>query len=122
MARVLVVDDESNIRKAVGQLLQSEGFETDFAADGDEALEVMAMEKPDLVLLDMFMPKVSGRALCEMIRKDPKLKGVKVIFLTVALLSEAGKGELKALKISDYVTKPFDNDDLVKRINKALNS
>jgi len=120
MARVLIVDDEPNIRKAVGILLKSEGFEVDFAGNGEEGLSRMEEAAPDLVLLDMFMPKLSGRAVCERIRANPKFKGVKVIFLTVAMFSGKGKSELSGLDISDYITKPFENEDLVARVKKAL--
>ncbi len=120
MKRILVVDDEPNIRKALGLLLRSEGFEVDFAGDGEEALSKLKGPKPDLVLLDMFMPKLSGRATLEKIRANPKLADLKVIFLTVALFSEAGKKGLRGLGISDYVTKPFENNDLVARVRKAL--
>lgn len=120
MAKILVVDDEPNIRKVVGILLKTEGFDVDYASDGEEALSKLEKSLPDLVLLDMFMPKLSGRATCERIRANPKTKNVKVAFLTVALFSEKGKSELKSLKILDYITKPFDNDDLVVRVKKAL--
>lgn len=120
MKHILVVDDEPNIRKALGILLRSEGFGVDFAIDGEEALSMLKKSRPDLVLLDMFMPKLSGRATCERIRADPKLKGLKVVFLTVALFSDEGKKGLKGLKISDYIVKPFENSDLVARIKKVL--
>jgi len=120
MEKILVVDDEPNIRKAVGILLKSEGFTVDFAGDGEEALSKLREFPADLVLLDMFMPKLSGRAACQRMRANPKWKSLKVIFLTVALFSEKGKEDLKGLGISDYITKPFDNSDLVVRIKKVL--
>lgn len=120
MKKILVVDDEPNIRKAVGILLKSEGFEVDFAGDGEEALSKLRKFPADLVLLDMFMPKLSGRAACQKMREDPRWKGLKVIFLTVALFSEKGKDDLKGLGISDYITKPFDNGDLIARVRKVL--
>lgn len=120
MRRILVVDDEKNIRRAVGMVLESEGFTVDFASNGEEALTKVGELKPDLVLLDMFMPKLSGKRTCELMRAERKFKGVKVIFLTVALPTDNGMSELESLRISDYITKPFDNEDLIDRVKRAL--
>lgn len=122
MPKILVVDDEVNIRKAVGTVLQVEGFDVDYAGDGEEALQKLRGCNYDLVLLDMFMPKLSGKATCAQMRKDPECKDIKVIFLTVALLSPDGRKELDALGMSDYITKPFDNENLITRVRKALKS
>ena len=90
------------------------------AADGKECLAKLKKIKPDLVLLDMMMPGMSGREVCEKIRADPKTKNLKVVFVTVARFSEMGKNTLSKLKVVDYVSKPFDNTDLIKRVKKAL--
>ena len=68
----------------------------------------------------MMMPGMSGRETCERIRNDPKTKDIKVVFLTVARFSETGKEILRKMKVLDYITKPFDNQDLIRRINKLL--
>ena len=68
----------------------------------------------------MMMPGMSGRETCEKIRANPKTKNIKVAFLTVAKLSEGGKGILEKMNISDYITKPFDNSDLVNRVKKIV--
>ena len=120
MTRILVVDDEPNIRKAVGILLKSEGFDLDYAQDGQEALSAIEKSKPDLILLDMFMPRLSGKRMVELLRGKKDYERTKVIFLTVALPSESGKRELESLGISDYITKPFDGGDLLRRVRKAL--
>ena len=66
------------------------------------------------------MPGMSGREVCEKIRENPKTKDLKVVFLTVAKFSEAGKDALKKMKVLDYITKPFDNEDLLRRVKKVI--
>lgn len=116
---VLLVDDEPHILELEKAILESEGFKTELASNGDEALQKLKSFKPDVVILDMMMPGMSGREVCENIRKDPNTKDLKVIFVTVARFSEVGKEKLTEMKVTDYITKPFDNADFVARIRKA---
>lgn len=118
--KILVVDDEESLRDLVKAILEPENFEVAVASDGKECLETLKAVKPDLVLLDMMMPGMSGRQTCEKIRENPKTKDLKVVFLTVAKFSEAGRDILKKMNVSDYITKPFENADLIKRVRKAL--
>ncbi len=120
MSKIMVVDDEESLQELVRALLESEGYEVVVASDGNEALKKLETETPDLVLLDMMMPGMSGRETCAKIRENPKTKDLKVIFLTVAKFSETGRDILKEMNVSDYVTKPFDNQELIKRIKKVL--
>jgi len=117
---IMVVDDEPALLQLIEAILGTEGYNVIAVSNGREALEKLKKAKPDLVLLDMMMPGMSGREVCEKIRSDPKTKSIKVAFLTVAKFSEAGRDTLKKMKVSDYITKPFDNDDLLKRIKKIL--
>ena len=119
---VMIVDDAEDIVGLVKKILGSEGYETMDAYNGKDALELLkkAKQKPDLLLLDMFMPEMSGREVCERIRKDDELKDLKVAFFTVAAFREQGKQMLKDLNVSDYITKPFDIDDLLRRIRRML--
>jgi len=119
--KIMIVDDEESIRELVNAVLSLEGFEVIAAEDGQECLEKLKEVKPDLILMDMMMPGMSGRETIKKIRKNPKTKDLKIIFLTVARFSETGKDTLKKMNILDYITKPFDNDDLVKRIKKLVN-
>jgi two-component system phosphate regulon response regulator PhoB len=118
--KIMIVDDEENVRQLIEAVLQEEGYDVVTAADGKECLAKLKKIKPDLILLDMMMPGMSGREVCEKIRTDPKTKNLKIIFVTVARFSELGKTTLSKLKVSDYISKPFDNDDLIKRAKKAL--
>ncbi len=118
--KILVVDDEESLRELLVAVLEPEGFEVITASDGNDCIEKLKTLKPDLILLDMMMPGMSGRETCEKIRGNPKTKDLKVAFLTVAKFSESGKDVLKKMNVSDYITKPFDNADLIKRVKKAI--
>ena len=119
---VMIVDDAEDTVGLVKKILESEGYTTMDASNGKEALKLLkkTKEKPDLLLLDMFMPEMSGREVCERIRKDKELKDLKVVFFTVATFRGQGKQMLKDLNVSDYITKPFDIDDLLKRVQRVL--
>ena len=115
----MIVDDEESIVELVKAVLEEEGYEVITATNGRDCLKKLKKVKPDLILMDMMMPEMSGRETTERIRKNPKTKDLKIAFLTVVRFSEMGKETLKKLKIADYITKPFDNEDLVRRV-KAL--
>lgn len=118
--KILVVDDEESLLALLDAILDKEGYSVITASNGQDALQILDKQKPDLAILDMMMPGMSGREVCEKIRANPKTKDMKVIFLTVAKFSETGKDILSKMKVSDYITKPFENEDLVKRVKKAL--
>lgn len=118
--KIMIVDDEESLIELVTAVLEQEGYEVIAAMNGEEALEKLKTVKPDLILLDMMMPGMSGREVCERIRKDQKTKNMKVAFITVAKFSETGRDVLKKMKVLDYITKPFDNADLVKRVKKMV--
>jgi len=120
----MIIDDEQDLREMLSLLLKSNGFKTVSASNGKDALKILKQleQKPDLVIIDMFMPEMSGRQVCENIRKDEKLKDLKLAFLTVAAFSSYGKQMLKELNVLDYILKPYDIDDLIRRINKMIES
>jgi CheY-like chemotaxis protein len=120
--KILVVDDEEILLETIKAVLKHAGFEVITASDGEECMDVLKKQKevPDLILMDMMMPGMSGRETTELIRKDPELKDLKIIFLTVARFSEIGKKTLEELGVLDYITKPFENADLVSRLKKAV--
>ena len=115
---IMVVDDEESLLELVRGVLEAEGFDVVTVASGQECLNRLKKARPDLILMDMMMPGMSGRETTEKIRADPKIRGVKIAFLTVARFSESGIKSLKGLGVLDYITKPFENEDLVKRIKK----
>ncbi len=118
--KILIVDDEPHMIELVKAVLTIEGYDVTTASDGKEGLEKLEKMKPDLVILDMMMPGMSGREVCEKIRSNPKTKNLKVVFVTVARFSEVGKQVLDKMNVSDYITKPFENADLVKRVKKLI--
>ncbi len=118
--KIMIVDDEANVCKTVKLILEGEGFGVVTASSGPEALKKLGEEKVDLALLDFLMPEMSGRVLAEEIRKDPELKDLKLAFITVATFGETGMDELQELDILDHILKPFDSEDLVKRVKRMV--
>ena len=117
--RILIADDEENIVISLEFLMKREGFEVLIARDGEQALEMIRAELPDLVLLDVMMPKKSGFEVCQEIKDDPQLRTVKILMLTAkGRETEIAKG--LALGADAYVTKPFSTKDLVERIRGML--
>ena len=113
MARtILVVDDEPTLRETVVDALEAEGFRVVAAADGREALATFRAERPDLVLLDLMLPELSGIEVCRIIRQE---SGVPIVMLT-AKDSELDKVVGLELGADDYVTKPFSLRELSARI------
>ena len=119
MKKILIVDDQADVRTLIKTILEDEGYEASAARNGIEGINKLKEEKFDLVLIDMFMPKMSGREMCEIMSKNPKIK-TACAFLTVAQFSDLGKEELKRLGCMDYIQKPIDNEDFVNRIKKLL--
>lgn len=117
--RILIVDDEPNIVVSLEYLMKKEGFQVAVAVDGEEALVKIADFKPDLVLLDVMMPKKSGYEVCQEIRANPEQAGIKVMMLTAkGRDTEVAKG--LALGADAYVTKPFSTKELVAQVKAML--
>jgi two-component system alkaline phosphatase synthesis response regulator PhoP len=122
MPTVLIVDDEQHIRLLIEQTLEEledEGVELLTAPDGEVALDVVANQHPDLVFLDVTMPRMNGLDVCRAIKSDPATAGTTVLLLTAkgqAYDREAGL----AAGADDYLTKPFDPDDLLRRARTIL--
>jgi DNA-binding response OmpR family regulator len=119
--KILIVDDEPNIVISLEYLMKKEGFEVAVATDGDAALASASTFRPDLVLLDVMMPKKSGFEVCEILRADPGFNGLRIIMLTAkGRDSEIAKGT--GLGADAYITKPFSTKDLVARIRAMLSA
>jgi DNA-binding response OmpR family regulator len=117
--RILIVDDEPNIVISLEYLMKKEGFEIAVATDGEAALQLAAEFRPDLILLDIMMPKKSGFEVCEALRADPAQAGLKIIMLTAkGRETEVTKG--LALGANTYITKPFSTKDLIVQIKSLL--
>ena len=117
--KILIVDDEPNIVISLEFLMKREGFGVSVAIDGEEALKKIAEIQPDLVLLDIMMPKRSGFEVCQEIRANPAWGAIKVVMLTAkGRDTEVQKG--MALGADAYVTKPFSTKDLVATVRSVL--
>ncbi len=117
--RILLVDDEPNIRETVAFILEAEGYDVDTAVDGVDGLEKVRQVKPKLVLLDVMMPRMDGYEVCQAIRADPSLAGVFILILTA---KGQKSDELKALEVGAdlYMSKPFDDEIVVQVIQDVF--
>lgn len=117
--KILIADDEPNIVISLEFLMKKEGFQVAVASDGEEALAKVDSFKPDLLLLDVMMPRKSGFEVCEALRADPSRGGVRVIMLTAkGRQAEVAKG--LALGADAYITKPFSTKELVEKVKSIL--
>jgi DNA-binding response OmpR family regulator len=117
--KVLIADDEPNIVAALEYLLHRSGYEVRVAASGEEALRQVEAFEPDLVLLDVMMPKISGYDVCQRIRERAEWGGIKIVMLSArGREAEVSKG--LSLGADLYVTKPFSNAELIARIGELL--
>jgi two-component system KDP operon response regulator KdpE len=114
--RILVIDDEPQIRRIMRETLTAAGYEVDDARNGLEGLEKVREFRPDLVLLDINMPEMGGVEVCEAIRKD---SNIAIIMLTVRK-SDAEKVSALEAGADDFVTKPFSTPELLARVRAAL--
>ncbi len=117
--KILVVDDEPNIVLSLEFLMKQAGFQVRTAADGEAALAAIAAEQPDLVLLDVMMPRKNGYEVCQAIRANPNWKNVRIVMLT-AKGREVEREKGLALGADDYITKPFSTQEVVERVRELL--
>ena len=110
--KILVVDDEPNIVLSLEFLMKQAGFQVRTAADGEAALAAIATDVPDLMLLDVMMPRKNGYEVCQAVRAHPDWKGIRIIMLT-AKGREVEREKGLALGADDYITKPFSTQEVV---------
>ncbi len=116
---ILLIDDDAGIRKMLGRRLELQGFRVVGAEDGEEGLRIAQEQLPNLVLLDIMMPKMKGRDVCAKLKADPKTKHIPVIFLTALGLADHISAGMR-LGADDYIVKPFDSEELKERIRICL--
>ena len=116
---ILIVDDEPGVAVAIQFLMEQQGHRVMVAQRGEDALDLIYKYKPNLVLLDIMLPGISGWEVCEIIRLNPDYRNIKIVFLT-ARSSEVEIAKGLALGADAYITKPFSNDKLVAKVNALL--
>jgi DNA-binding response OmpR family regulator len=117
--RILIVDDEPSIVISLEYLMTRAGHEVAVAPDGEAALQAIAARPPDLVILDVMLPRLNGFEVCRRLRADPGLRALKILMLTAkGRDTEIAKG--LGLGADAYVTKPFSTRDLVARVDELL--
>ena len=117
--KILIVDDEPNIVIPLQFLMEQNGYRTLVAQSGEEALEMISKEKPDLVLLDIMLPGVDGFEVCEIVRLNPEWRNTRIIFLTAKGRDvDIAKGMV--LGADEYITKPFSNQQIIDAVTKLL--
>jgi DNA-binding response OmpR family regulator len=117
--KILVVDDEADLVETIRFSLEVEGFETMVAYNGEEALSLARKENPDLIILDLMLPKLDGYKVCRLLKFDERYKHIPILMLT-AKAQERDRLLGKETGADDYMTKPFDIDQLMEKVKFYL--
>ncbi|MDD4201894.1 MAG: response regulator [Candidatus Omnitrophica bacterium] len=120
--KILVVDDELDLRKLVAARLSKAGYDVIEASNGQEGLDLMKKENPDMVLLDLLMPVMDGYAVCRTAKKDETIKNIPIILFAAKLASKTIDKEVKELGAIDFIGKPFEAKELLEKIEKVLSA
>lgn len=119
---ILLADDEEPVRALVAATIRDDSrYKILEAKDGMEALEIARREKPDIILLDIMMPKMDGFEVCRQLKSDPRTSGISIIMLT-ALAQNTDKGKAKEVGANGYFAKPFSPTALIKKLEEVLGS
>jgi len=116
--KILIADDETGIRLTLGRILDKDYVVLE-ATNGEEAVEIAKVQKPDLILMDLIMPKMDGYAACSQIKADEATKGIPVVILT-AIGNELNKKFATEMGAEGYITKPFNIQELMGVITPLL--
>ena len=117
--RVLVVDDDADLLKMLKLRIEAEGFEFMAAEDGEEMLKLIKAKKPDVIILDIILPKIDGYTALREMRKEDEFKDIPVIILTAK--EKKAVGDLFALeKVANFIEKPFETRDLLDKIRSVV--
>lgn len=116
---ILIVDDEPNIVLSLEFLMEKQGFAVRSAYDGEQALEAISESPPDLILLDINMPKLNGYEVCAAVRANPEWNDVRILILT-AKGRDVEREKGLAMGADEYVTKPFSTLEVVEKVHELL--
>lgn len=118
--KVLVVDDDQELVELITDVLEKDGrFEVRVANNGFDAGMMVKEYRPDLIVLDLMLPDINGREVCQRVRSDPTLEGVKIICIS-GMVEEDKIDELKAAGADEFLHKPFETDELIERMCAQL--
>jgi excisionase family DNA binding protein len=118
--KVLVVDDDQELVELISDVLEKDGrFEVRIANNGFDAGMMVKEYRPDLIVLDLMLPDLNGREVCQRVRSDPSLEGVKIICIS-GMVEDDKIDELKACGADDFLHKPFETDELIERMCAQL--
>lgn len=117
--KILVVDDEVNITQILEFSIEAEGFDVITAQNGEDAIEKARREQPDLIILDIMMPKIDGYEACRILKANPLTKHIPVVLLT-AKGREVDKRLGYEVGATDYIVKPFSPNKLIEKIHRLL--
>lgn len=117
--RVLLADDDPALRRLIGTTLGTNDFDLLQAVDGEEALQIAREQQPELILLDVNMPKLDGFAVCRTLKRDPQTSSIKVVILT-ARSTEDDRASARAVGADDYFVKPFSPVQLLNKVYALL--
>lgn len=118
-AKILVVEDSPTYLRQIAELLQEEGFGVITAVDGEDAMEKTVKENPDLIVLDVILPKKNGFQVCRQLKTSPDTQNIKILMLTSKSQDSDRFWGLKQ-GADDYMTKPFDDIELIAHVTKLL--
>ena len=116
--KILVVDDEEDLLKLTAFRLKKSGYEVLTAVNGQEALDLIQNDRPDLILLDLRIPLISGYDVCKRVRADDKLKDTPIILFTAS--AEGITDKVNEVGANDYLTKPFYQEGLLGKVKKLI--
>jgi CheY-like chemotaxis protein len=119
MAKILLVDDEPEIRYIARRMLEKAGHEVSEACDGEECLQKLKAEKPDLILLDVMMPGLKGWEVCRRIKAEDRTRSIPVVMFTVRT-SEEDLEESRKCGAEGHINKPFEREELLRVVNRVL--
>lgn len=117
--KLLLADDSITIQKVVELILSEENYSITSVSNGEEAFEIAKMDRPDIILADIIMPKADGYQLCEQIKKDPDLRTVPVLLLAGAYES-FDTSKASAVGADDYIIKPFESQELIRKVKNCI--
>lgn len=119
MTRILVIDDEQDMVSAIKLRLEANGYEVIAAKDGPEGLNKARMEKPNLIILDIMLPRLDGFKVCRMLKYDEKFKNIPIIMFS-AKVQKRDIERGKEMGADAYITKPFKADELLAKMKELL--